>query len=148
MLMHHDVATPLPFDTASFDGVVCMQVAYTLPDPDALLREIRRVLTSSGRFILVNPHNADRRAIMRAHYANVWSGDRPPSFFREARIVTAFAALYALNGYIVRRAGDRRYHFLSPDVLTQKVVNAGFTIREQHASVYGGTSVLLYAQCR
>lgn len=49
---------PLPFADASFDVVLSFQVIEHVPDADAYLREVRRVLRPGGRFILATP---DRR---------------------------------------------------------------------------------------
>jgi ubiquinone/menaquinone biosynthesis C-methylase UbiE len=40
----------LPFADGSIDGVLCAAVLEHLPEPDRLMAEIRRVLTSTGRF--------------------------------------------------------------------------------------------------
>ena len=39
----------LPFADGSFDGVLCAAVLEHLPEPDRLMSEVRRVLTSAGR---------------------------------------------------------------------------------------------------
>jgi 2-polyprenyl-3-methyl-5-hydroxy-6-metoxy-1,4-benzoquinol methylase len=46
-----DVEEPLPFDDASFDVVVAGEIVEHLRDPDALAREVHRVLRPGGRFV-------------------------------------------------------------------------------------------------
>lgn len=47
-------ATALPFDDASVDAVICERVFQHLPDPDAAMREIVRVLKPGGRAVLID----------------------------------------------------------------------------------------------
>lgn len=51
---------PLPFPSASFDLVTSFQVIEHVDDVPAYLREIKRVLTPSGRFIVVTPDRSAR----------------------------------------------------------------------------------------
>lgn len=56
-------AENLPFPDDSFDSVVCTLVLCTVPDPEAALAEIARVLAPGGRLLLlehVRSESADR----------------------------------------------------------------------------------------
>jgi ubiquinone/menaquinone biosynthesis C-methylase UbiE len=46
-------AEKLPFPDASFDTVVCTLVLCTVPDPDASLAEMHRVLAPGGKLLLL-----------------------------------------------------------------------------------------------
>ncbi len=48
-------ATILPFAAKAFDLVLCTEVLEHVPDPDAMLREIRRVIDERGALILTTP---------------------------------------------------------------------------------------------
>lgn len=50
-----DFSSPLPFRDAAFDGAICAEVLEHVPDADALLQEIRRVLRPGGRLICTVP---------------------------------------------------------------------------------------------
>lgn len=49
-------ALALPFPRASFDVVVCSEVLEHLPDDQAAIDEIARILKPGGRLILTTPH--------------------------------------------------------------------------------------------
>jgi ubiquinone/menaquinone biosynthesis C-methylase UbiE len=53
-------ATSLPYDDDSFDGALLVSVLGEIPDRDAALRELRRVLKPGGRLVVgeiaVDPH--------------------------------------------------------------------------------------------
>jgi SAM-dependent methyltransferase len=53
-----DIASPLPFDAASFDAVICQNVIECVTDRAGLVREIHRVLRPGGR-ALVGHHDFD-----------------------------------------------------------------------------------------
>jgi SAM-dependent methyltransferase len=48
-------ATVLPFRTAAFDLVLCTELLEHVPDPDATMREIRRVMGDRGALVLTTP---------------------------------------------------------------------------------------------
>lgn len=50
-----DVREPLPFDTATFDALVCLDVMCHLPARGRLFSEWRRVLRPGGRFLYTDP---------------------------------------------------------------------------------------------
>jgi SAM-dependent methyltransferase len=59
-------ATDLPFDDASFDGLIANHMLYHLDDPTVALREFSRVLRSGGRLAAAlngRDHLAELRAI-------------------------------------------------------------------------------------
>jgi SAM-dependent methyltransferase len=51
----HDVAEPLPCADASFDAVVMKDLLEHVPDPVALVLEVRRVLRPGGRVFASSP---------------------------------------------------------------------------------------------
>jgi SAM-dependent methyltransferase len=50
-----DLAGPLPFSDQSFDAVVLKDVLEHVPDPVALVRDVRRVLRPGGRVFASSP---------------------------------------------------------------------------------------------
>lgn len=58
-------ATRLAFADDTFDAVICSEVLEHLPDYDAALREIRRVLRPGGRLCVTVPHGWPERICWR-----------------------------------------------------------------------------------
>jgi SAM-dependent methyltransferase len=67
-------AESLPVETASVDTVVSTLVLCTVPNPDAALHEIRRVLRPGGRLLFLEHIRADttRRARWQNRLAGPW----------------------------------------------------------------------------
>nr|WP_290667026.1 class I SAM-dependent methyltransferase [Ardenticatena sp.] len=59
-LLHH-VATPLPFADATFDAVTMLEALEFLPDRDAAIAEMVRVLRPGGWFLISNRIGLDAR---------------------------------------------------------------------------------------
>ena len=72
-------AESLPFDDDSFDTVVLTLVLCTVPDPEAALREIDRVLKPAGRFLFLEHVRAEEPGLARwqdrLHTPWRWFGD-------------------------------------------------------------------------
>ena len=58
-------ADELPFPDASFDTVTLTLVLCTVPDPDAALREIARVLKPGGRFLFLEHVRSEDPSLAR-----------------------------------------------------------------------------------
>lgn len=95
----HDVAERLPFDDASFDGVVMKDLLEHVPDPVALVRQVRRVLRPGGRVFASSP---DAQRWVWDDYTH-----RRP-FTRKS-----FRLLFADQGFAVEQVG---YESVTPGV--------------------------------
>jgi ubiquinone/menaquinone biosynthesis C-methylase UbiE len=73
-------AEHLPFEDASFDTVVCALALCTIPDPAVAIGEMKRVLASGGRLLLLD------------HIGSTW----PP----------IYAAQWLLEQITIRAAGE------------------------------------------
>ena len=54
--VHADMTRPLPFDSDSFAGVVCLEGVEHMLDPFALLGELIRVARPGGRVVISTPN--------------------------------------------------------------------------------------------
>jgi ubiquinone/menaquinone biosynthesis C-methylase UbiE len=58
-------AEALPFEEDSFDTIVCTFVLCTVPDPQAALTELRRVLRSGGSLLLIEHVRSEEPRLAR-----------------------------------------------------------------------------------
>jgi ubiquinone/menaquinone biosynthesis C-methylase UbiE len=89
-------AVSLPFADGSFDAVVSTLVLCSVPDPDAVLREIRRVLRPAGAFVYLE-HVADEEGTSRFG----WQRRVEPVWKR----IAGNCHLTRRTGEAIRRAG-------------------------------------------
>lgn len=72
-------ATQLPLPTASMDVVVSFETLEHVPDPEAMVREVRRVLKPGGRLVLSTPNRAfgplERHTANRFHVREFTAGE-------------------------------------------------------------------------
>ncbi len=87
----HDLAEPLPFEDASFDGVVLKDVLEHVPDPVAVVREVHRVLVPGGRVFASSPD------------AQRWVWD--DYTHRRPFTLKAYRLLFADQGFAIEQAG-------------------------------------------
>jgi 2-polyprenyl-3-methyl-5-hydroxy-6-metoxy-1,4-benzoquinol methylase len=112
-----DVAR-LPHADGSFDLVTCFEVIEHVPDPGAVLGELRRVLAPDGVLAVSSP-NADRYAPGNPHHVREFT----TSEFR-ALLAEAFPAvrLLAQHGWISSAVFEERD--LDPGALSVRTVKA------------------------
>src|SRR5947207_4789774 len=93
---HHADATQLPFADRDFDAVICTQVLEFVPDVDAALAEIHRVIRPAGRVVIVD---TDWDSI-------VWYS---PNSDRMNRVLAAWEQ-HAANSYLPRTMSNQLRH--------------------------------------
>jgi SAM-dependent methyltransferase len=77
-------AERMPFGDGSFDLVMCHHVLEHIPDVEATLREIRRVLKPGGRFYAASPHGY---GLCDGVYRYVFAGGGHVNRYRRAELV-------------------------------------------------------------
>lgn len=112
-----DVGKPLPFDDASFGGILAMLVVQHLADPASFIAEIRRCLQPSGHLLITAPSRFGRSPTSQSLY---W------------RLRAALA--YRLPGAV---------RFYDTDSLRRLIEGQGLTVVESDAD---GSSVSVMAR--
>jgi ubiquinone/menaquinone biosynthesis C-methylase UbiE len=144
-----DLCATLPFAPASFDVAVMCNVLYALPDPDAALREIARVVKPGGRFVLCDrPPHSHFGPVARAHCVALAA--RPPlrrlgGWLRTAAVLPALGGVMLANVRIQQRHRDGAYHFFAEDEIRGRLTAAGFAV-EHCRPAYADQCWLLLAR--
>jgi ubiquinone/menaquinone biosynthesis C-methylase UbiE len=120
-----DLSGKLPYADASFDRIVSINVLYALPDPDATMRELLRVLKPGGVIVVTSPAPEFAvAALVVDHFKrvkNIWGA------WRKVVTVTTSIGIFAVSGIaqwllntfvINRREADGAYHSLDSGELS------------------------------
>lgn len=127
-------AERLSFAEGSFDGVVCSNLLYYVPDPARVLGQIRRVLRAGGRLTLTGPHTeADLRVLDRRLRTEL--ADRPDM----AEAVESFLECNRQIG----RHGLRNLYDLAG--IRELLVGVGFSRIERSNRTYLGQNYFVVA---
>jgi len=135
LLENGGLAGQLPFADGTFDLICCSLVLSYLKRPEALLRELYRVLKPGGRFVAssMKPH-CDLSAIYRASLAQQVT----------AAEIDAGRDLLRAAGKIKLKEEVGHYAFYSQTELAALVLDAGFDVRESQQS-FGDQAVVIKA---
>lgn len=111
-----DLSSPLPFEDATFDRIVSINVLYALPDPDATVQELLRVLKPSGALVITSPSPDFRvSALVIDHFKrvkNIWGVKRRAKTIARSMwlLVAGGLAQWFLNNFVInRREAEGQY---------------------------------------
>jgi SAM-dependent methyltransferase len=96
-----DLAEPLPYDDASFDGVVCIEVLEHIDGHQQLFKEIERVLRPGGVFLFTTPNVMS----IKSRLSFLWTGFEHSFYPLEVGLQTPQE--WHISGY-----GGNRYRFV------------------------------------
>jgi ubiquinone/menaquinone biosynthesis C-methylase UbiE len=95
--VHVEVGSPLPFEDATFDGIMAASSIEQTPDPQTTLSEIRRVLKPGGR-VRISYEDLDRYGDGKEREVNIerLSSDTSRIVFYDRRIAEEYALMYSI----------------------------------------------------
>lgn len=102
-----DLNQRLPFEDASFDRVLSINVLYALKDPDHAVQEMLRVLKPDGRLVVSSPLPTHRVSPMLADHLrrirNIWGIGRQMGRMAESLLIlsTTGLAQWVLNDLVI-----------------------------------------------
>jgi SAM-dependent methyltransferase len=96
-----DLAEPLPYADASFDGVVCVEVLEHIDGHERLFREVERVLKPGGVFLFTTPNVMS----IKSRLSFLWTGFEHS--FYPLEVGTQTPQEWHISGY-----GGNRYRFV------------------------------------
>jgi ubiquinone/menaquinone biosynthesis C-methylase UbiE len=110
-----DASQPLPYADESFDVIVCLDLLVHLPDPQAAVRELFRVLKPGGKAIIDNSNSVALWTLFYPRYV----GRRPTRWLRTIRA----------GGVLPEWAGIVHHH--TRGEFLQMLSTAGFSVLEE-----------------
>lgn len=119
-------ATRLPFPDASFRSVLANCVLEHIPDLDAVLGEVRRVLAPGGLFVLSVPNDVHNENLL---------GSRVLARTGFRRAAAAYREWF--------RRMQVHHHMYSADTWARKLAAHGFRVRSSHDYLSPRATVLL-----
>ena len=146
VLQQGDLSKPLPFNDETFDAVISTNVLYTLPDPVAHLRELRRILKKGGTLVLVNPWNPKPHLVPIAHYQRIIQRKRPEEILSTIVHTPSYVTIFALNLLIAAKAKNQTYTFTPAHAFSATLESCGFKIHTARQDIYANTCVLFQAK--
>lgn len=132
----------LPFPNESFDVAVLINVLYCLKNPDAVIKELKRVLKKDGRVIVATPKQGLKLTRIFAEHIEKTTRNLENNRQRLLSwlsIVTLFLSLLIiglLNLLILRKAKRKNYYFFGQEELENLFTVNGFET-EKIANCYG-----------
>jgi ubiquinone/menaquinone biosynthesis C-methylase UbiE len=96
----------LPYPTASFDVVTCINVLYAVAQPEYTVAELRRELKPGGTLIISSPSAQPRMSSFIREQAAA------AGWWRTLPLIVRLSALLPFNALIFRRGHAARYHFM------------------------------------
>ena len=135
LLENGGLAGQLPFADDTFELICCSLVLSYLKHPEALLRELHRVLKPGGTFVAssMKPH-CDLSVIYRDSIAQQVTSEE----------IEAGRDLLRAAGKIKLKEEIGHYAFFSQTELAGLLLDAGFNVRESHQSL-GNQAVVVKA---
>lgn len=118
-----DLNQPLPCAPASYAGITCSNVLYSLPNPTQTLLEFHRILKPGGRLLVSNP---DRQFNMRKVLETHWQGQKLGGRLQFLTQVPGLLLLTAFNLVLLRRQQADRFFFPGCEQLRQLFQEVGF----------------------
>jgi 2-polyprenyl-3-methyl-5-hydroxy-6-metoxy-1,4-benzoquinol methylase len=117
-----DAQEALPFADAQFDAVLLSEVIEHVRDPQALVRQLWRVLRPGGALALTTPNTWDVRRAYYPALGRVWSGDADPTHV-ELFSPRSMAALLRGAGFarVWVRSGFKPMRFLKAGPLRAEI---------------------------
>jgi len=105
----------MPFASGGFDVVTCFEVVEHVPEPQRLLREIRRVLASDGVAVLSTPIRSPSGEISDPTHLREYD----PAEFQEELVAAGFARVELLGQHLA--PGIWQVHALSAQLSRRDV---------------------------
>lgn len=134
-----DLDTGLPFSDQNIDGVAALNVLYLLEEPNQFLREVQRVLSPGGTFVVSGPTpNPSMWPLLRSVLGEL-------KRTRSISDILGLLKVFKLQSQITDQVGNGTLHGMSESDWKDHLTSAGFSIQKIE-SIYEGQGYLVTAE--
>lgn len=141
-----DLNKKLPFDNNIFDGILCVNVLYSIQNPESLIGEFNRVLKKGGKLVLITPLDQPKiLPIIREHidelaikYPRKW---RFIFLLQLIKSIIPMILFMPINLYIT---ANNDFWFLSEEEIKLLLTSNGYCI-QGYEMIYGRQNILIIA---
>jgi len=142
-----DLNNKLPFEDETFEGIICVNVLYSIQDPEEMIGEFYRVLKKQGKLVLITPLDQPKiLPIIREHidelinkYPKKW---RVIFLSQLVKSIIPMILFIPINLYIT---ANNDFWFLTEEQIKSLLTSSNYCVQDS-SLIYGRQNIFILAR--